>query len=43
MMRKSWDAIAKSKQLQILIDPIHLNDKTAAIIAELTGSFLTDH
>lgn len=41
IFRQSWDAIARTNNLQLLTDHIHLNDKGAKAIADLIGEFLS--
>jgi lysophospholipase L1-like esterase len=42
MQRKSWDAVSADHGLALLTDHIHLNDKSAAVVAEIIGDFLDD-
>lgn len=41
ILRRSWDSIATEHRLTLLTDHIHLNDRAAAVLADLIGEFLT--
>lgn len=42
VMRKSWDAIAKSRGLYLLTDEIHLNERAVSILLPLLSNALND-
>jgi lysophospholipase L1-like esterase len=43
VLRKSWDAISRDNQLDVLTDHIHINDKAAGVIAKLIGDILASY
>ena len=41
VLRRSWDDISRRNRLTVLTDHIHLNDRAAAVAADLVGGALT--
>ncbi|MBO0774521.1 MAG: SGNH/GDSL hydrolase family protein [Actinobacteria bacterium] len=41
ILRRSWDQISASNGLTVLIDHVHLNDRAAALTADLVADFIT--
>jgi lysophospholipase L1-like esterase len=41
VLRRSWDEISRRNRLTVLTDHIHLNDRAAAVAADLVGGALT--
>lgn len=42
LLRRSWDDISRRNGLAVLTDHIHLNDRAAAVVADLVAGFLGD-
>jgi len=43
VLRRRWDAVAAANGFALLIDGIHLNDRAAAVVAELVEGFLAEN
>src|ERR1700722_15925719 len=43
VLRRSWDAVAAANGFALLIDGVHLNDRAAAVVAELVDRFLAEN
>jgi acyl-CoA thioesterase I len=42
VLGRSWDEISEAHGLAVLTDHVHLNDRAAAVVAELIGGWLAD-
>jgi lysophospholipase L1-like esterase len=40
VLRQSWDSVSRHNGLSLLTDNLHLNDRSASVVAELIGEFL---
>lgn len=40
ILRQSWDSISRRNGLTLLTDNLHLNDRSADVVAELVGEFV---
>ena len=40
VLRRSWDQVSHAHGLALLTDHLHLNDRAAAVVAELIGDWL---
>jgi hypothetical protein len=41
VLRRSWDDISRRNGLTVLTDHLHLNDRAAAVVADLVEEVLT--
>ena len=40
VLRRSWDEVSEAHGLALLTDHVHLNDRAAAVVAELIADWL---
>ena len=40
ILRQNWDSISRRNGLTLLTDNLHLNDRSADVVAELVGEFV---